>query len=71
MEKCQPLSKVTNVEKFYKTQILFGKTPQHHMGLLSGLGGTCANSIRQDKKRDDMRCPTRVSFWTPALEYRL
>ncbi len=40
---------------------------QHHPGLHHRLGGTCANSIGHDKKRDDMRYLTRISVFQPLL----
>ncbi len=40
-----------------------GIPPKYHPGLLQGLCGICANSIRCGKKRNDMQ--------TPAMEYRL
>ncbi len=36
--------------------------PQHHLGLLPGLGRACTNSIENDKKRDDIQCLTSVNL---------
>ncbi len=48
-----------------------GIPSQHHLRLLPGPSGACASSIRHDNERDDMQCPTRVSPWTPSMEYCL
>ncbi len=45
--------------------------PQHHPGLLLRPDGACANSIKHNKERNDMWSATRVSPWTPAMEYHL
>ncbi len=38
--------------------------------LLPGPGGTCANGIGHDPKRDDVRSTARVSTRTAVVEYR-